>query len=482
MPQLLEMQLSLLHSVSKALDNLKKIGRNNFTPAKLRSRMTSLKETWQQCKQGHAALSSQYTESERETIPYFAEGQLDAHEDIFLATLDYMTEQLEILEPIVRHNQTSANVSVSEISESSSLSLQHLPPIKLPPFSGDAADWETFRDRFKSLIIANKDISNFSRMHFLASSLTGRARDTISGISITADNFQTAWDALVARFENKRKLIDVHVASLYNLPSVSRESAVELHALRDQAERAISALKQLKRSSDEQLSDILVYLVSQKLDPATKRAWKLKCCSDNSDTVPTYETLKKFINSRAVALEEIAPAASAKPRQARAHNVAATKSKEVACPLCKGAHYLSKCTKFLSKSATQRRDLVKQTNRCYNCLSARHSVSDCTSTFTCRTCQQKHHTLLHSESISSSTATPTPDQSDHANTTGELPANSQVSAMNAIAADADPTPVLLATAEVSVRSRDHRTETVRALLDQGSEVTFISERLAQSLR
>ncbi|XP_011881006.1 PREDICTED: uncharacterized protein LOC105569270, partial [Vollenhovia emeryi] len=481
MNQQLEMQLSLFHSVSRALDNFKKIGKNNFTPAKIRSRMTSLKETWHQCQLGHAALLNLCSGAERKTTPYFQEGQLDAHEDIFQTALDYMADQLEILEPSVSPNRTTEQFSFSR-SETSALSLQHLPPIQLPPFSGDVAEWETFRDRFTSLIIDNKDISDFSRMHFLASSLTGRARDTIAGISVTADNFKTAWDALEARYENKRKLIETHVASLYNLPSLTRESAADLHALRDQADRAKSALERLDRTPEELFNDILVYFVSQKLDPATKRAWKIKCCSDTANPLPTYDGLKKFLSSRAVALEEIAPAASAKTRIVKSHKVAAAKTKEIACSLCKGTHYLSKCPKFLSKSSIQRRELIKRTNRCYNCLSAKHTVSECTSTFTCRMCQQKHHTLLHNDSVSSSSATQATDQSGGTAPSGDSSTASQVTAMTSTTVAADPMPVLLATAEVTVRSRNRQTEAVRALIDQGSEVTFMSEKLAQLLR
>lgn len=57
MSEQLEMQLLLLKSVSKALDNLKKISRNNYTPAKVRSRIALLKDTWQQCTKGPAHSS-----------------------------------------------------------------------------------------------------------------------------------------------------------------------------------------------------------------------------------------------------------------------------------------------------------------------------------------------------------------------------------------------------------------------------------------
>lgn len=243
MSELLNKQISLLNSISRALENFKKVGRNNYTPAKIRSRITSLKETWAQCIQGHAGLLQSPLATQKERPDYFKEDQLAKHEEIYQATLDHMNECLEELEPIVSPNPSMNSTAIN--FESSSLSLRHLPPIKLPPFSGNLEEWENFRDRFNSLIILNKELSDFTRMHFLASSLTGRARDVIASLSITADNFEVAWKALAARFENKRRLIENNVSILYNLPNLPRESSSELHALRDKSEKAIVALRKL---------------------------------------------------------------------------------------------------------------------------------------------------------------------------------------------------------------------------------------------
>lgn len=293
-------QEALFYTITRALDNFKKVGRDNYTPAKIRARIGSLRATWQQCVEENVVLLRAIPESKRHSLDYFSKDQFAIHEERYQATLDYMTEQLEELEPYVSPNQSMINASspVSASTRLTSPSLQHLPPIQLPPFSGKFEEWETFRDRFQALIISNKDLSEFMRMHFLVSSLTGHARDTIASIPVTADNFASAWRALTARYENKHRLIEIHVATLYNLPSVTRESASELHALRDKAERAISALKRLDRSSEEILDDILVYFVTQKLDSATRRAWKLR-------SPPTFETLIRFLSARAQALEDL---------------------------------------------------------------------------------------------------------------------------------------------------------------------------------
>lgn len=243
-----------------------------------------------------------------------------------------MIEWLEELEPPVSPNR-SINSDASFLRTESALSLRHLPPIKLPPFSGNFADWESFRDCFTALIIDNKDLSEFSRMHFLASSLTGSAREVISSISITADNFSVVWEALKSRYENKKKLIDIHIISLYNLPPMSRESAAELHVLRDTADKSIAALKCLGQSSEETLSDILVYFIVQKLDPSIRRAWKLKCSTEAFSL--SFDELKKFISSCATALDELSPLNAKSTRSVKVNNATASDISEPTCTICK---------------------------------------------------------------------------------------------------------------------------------------------------
>ena len=344
-------QLSLFYSISRALENFKKIGKINYTAAKIRSRVTSLKETWAQCIQCHAVLLQSIPEDKRDAVAYFNERMFDKHEDIYLTTLDYMADCLEEIDPPGDPIQSSSRIS--NLGESTSqFSLQHLPPIKIPPFSGNYEEWESFRDRFTSLIIANKDITAFARMHLLASSLSGRALDSIKHISVTANNFEIAWKALTSRYENKRRLIEAHISTLYNLPSVSRENAIEINELRDKANRAVASLKNLGRSSDDMLNDILVYQVSQHLDNATRKAWKLKGSDDTK--IPTFDELDKFLESRARALEELTVSTNKTARSPKVTSTTASAMPNVICPLCKASHFINKCPKFVKKSPSQR--------------------------------------------------------------------------------------------------------------------------------
>jgi len=313
-------------------------------------------------------------------------------------------------------------------------------------------------------------------MHFLASSLTTYARDTIESTEITANNFPVAQEVLCKkRFENKRRLIEVNVSTLYHLPSVSRKSAVDLHVLRDKAEKAIASLRRLNRSSDDILNDILVYFVSQKLDPVTKKAWKLKLGEQTA--TPSYDDLSHFISLRAIALNEFMSLSSLKSsRPQKVTSATATPAVNV-CSLCNEPHFINKCPKFIRKNPSQHREDIKESKHCFNCLSAKHTVQTCTSKHTCRMCQQKYHIMLHLDSNPSSN---TNNVTETANTSSHL-ANSP--SVNALCSSFESrlSPVLLATARVIARSPTGRSILV-PLLDQESEAIFVSERLAQTLR
>lgn len=410
-------------------------------------------------------------------MDYFKENYYEATEEIYQTTWEHMTECLEELEPVVSHN-LSFDTSVVR-TDVSALSPSHLPQIKLPPFDGNYSEWENFRDRFTALIIKNKSLSDFARMHYLASSLKGRALDTINSIAIIADNFPIAWSALVKRFENKRRLLTAHFSTLLGLSVINKESASDLQSLFDKINITVSSLKNLDRTPSDLWDDFLVHLSTQKLDPVSRKAWNLK--TSDTDIPPTFEELNKFMAHRIRALEECTSSSAKISKSPGSRITVATASATVlsACPLCKARHFLNACTKFVTQNPTQRRETVKKFKRCFNCLSASHTVQDCKSKYSCRSCSKKHHSMLHVDSDSeSNTATSQVKETPTQTTSTSIEVNSLL----APAASRSRSQVLLATARVKLEAASGRSVVVRALLDQGSEATFISENLAQTLR
>ena len=103
---------------------------------------------------------------------------------------------------------------------------------------------------------------------------------------------------------------------------------------------------------------------------------------------------------------------------------------------------------------------------CFNCLSGGHSRKQCKSIHKCKICQKLHHTLLHINSQAKPSESSESKDVTHvsSNTATRLKSNS-----------------LLMTCCVLVIARDGSFVETRALLDNASSASFISERLDQSL-
>ncbi|XP_032690462.1 uncharacterized protein LOC116853462 [Odontomachus brunneus] len=464
-------QQQLQRSIDRFLENFKKLGRSNLTAAKIRSRIAALRDLWQQFQSGNAVLLQSTPAAQQDAIEYFSGQCFDATE-IYRTALDHLTEALEELEPPVSPQNDSAFNNTARINSGP---LAQLPPINLPPFDGQIDHWESFRDRFTSLIIRNPELNNFARMHFLTTCVKGQALACILNLPVTAANFEIAWQALVSQYENKGRLLQRHLSSLLQLPAVTRESAVELQALRDQVKITLASLIHLPRSPSDLWSDMFIHLVVQRLDASSRKAWNLRVA--DHDDFPSFADLDRFLASRARAFDEIASAAQPRSnnrrcqsRQVSAATVSASSSQQ--CPICNSRHFFSACPTFTQGTPMQRRELVKKHGRCFNCLSRNHSAAECSSKYSCRTCQHRHHTLLHSSSTSAArleaakvVTPPTPSDGSRLAVQSLLASRSQENS----------TQILLATARVLVRGVDGRAVEVRALLDQGSEMTFISE-------
>lgn len=229
------------------------------------------------------------SEANQPAISYFKDNHFEKTQEAYQDALDHIAEASEAINPPISLNQSIDLVNAH--STACNFSLSQMPTINLLPFNGEYDKWENFRDRFISLIIQNKDLRNFARMQYLVSSLTGSALECISDLKVTAENFDIAWQALVDCFENKRWLIGVHLLSLLNLPSVPRESASDLRVLLSKAN--FVALNNLRRELEKLWHDMLVYLVIQKVDSATRKSWNAKVSESNN--LPIFNDFCKFI-------------------------------------------------------------------------------------------------------------------------------------------------------------------------------------------
>ena len=145
------------------------------------------------------------------------------------------------------------------------------------------------------------------------------------------------------------------------------------------------------------------------------------------------------------------------------------------CVVCEsGKHPIYMCAKFKAFPHEKMLSTVKANGLCINCLKSGHFVQECKSSHRCRKCNRSHHTLLHLEPKQGSQIA-----RDRIVTPAQLPQSDPL--VTAHAAVGVKSNLLMMTCLVVVESPDKSSVTARALLDSASSVSFVSERLAQSL-
>ncbi|KAF9815736.1 hypothetical protein SFRURICE_009253 [Spodoptera frugiperda] len=148
------------------------------------------------------------------------------------------------------------------------------------------------------------------------------------------------------------------------------------------------------------------------------------------------------------------------------------------CPHCNQEHKLFSCKTFLELQPDAKRKAVAKYNLCKNCLQAHRN--DCMSRRRCRVCNSDHNTLLH-DAYGKGNGQTSNHRPTHQNTVNDnknkMPGNSS----NHVYQE-DLSETLLTTALINVKAYDGKLIVLRALLDQGSQTSLITERAAQLLK
>ena len=166
--------------------------------------------------------------------------------------------------------------------------------------------------------------------------------------------------------------------------------------------------------------------------------------------------------------------------QDRGSNISTTRGSLPArkCYSCEASHKIEHCPDFTSKPVRQRMNFAGYKGLCLNCLRRGHFADEC------QHCQHPHHTLLH-KSVEDAVDTGTGNGADQA---VKEPANVNVVAK--AAGDEVPShtysttskaKIALQVVSMEILSKEGRSVSTYALLDTGSEETFLSKSISEKL-
>lgn len=420
--------------------------------------------------------------------------------EVLCSSLDDQLKERELTENLFYSNLTdaqslifnhSSNVAKSQHnSENTNISSNHdnvnvkLPIIKLPSFNGNYFMWLEFRDIFESLIHKNEGIPDINKFHYLRSALEGSAALVIKSIEFTSNNYNIAWDLLCQRYNNKNILINNHLKALFKIEHLTRESHRSIRYLIDIITKNLRALTTLGLPVDH-WDALIIYMVSTKLDTITSGKWEEH--KNNSSDLPLLSEFIEFLRNRADILETMQANRSENTDHKRSfpnnpkenkpnHNfpnslhkntfskslVASTSMKHasILCPFCNQSHRIIDCDSFKALSPENKYKEVLNRNLCSNCLRRGHEAPDCR-LGSCRICNKKHNTMLHDDKL------------NHNNYSTSSPVSLSVQSTGQ---------VLLGTALVKIiNPKNKTTYHARALLDAGSQSSFMTENLKHKL-
>ncbi|XP_037930335.1 uncharacterized protein LOC119665091, partial [Teleopsis dalmanni] len=359
-----------------------------------------------------------------------------------------------------------------------------LPHLKLPTFSGKYSEYKNFINSFVQIIDREACLTNIEKFNHLRNCLTGQALETVQAFPICNENYPKALERLKTRYDNSTLIFLENITALFDLPVVSDQSSHQLRSLIDNVSALYGSLCTL--GSEKQICEaILISLVMQRVDETTRRKWKEAL---SLTTLPSWNDCSALLDRHCQFLESLdhkpynhlsvhrkANNIKAKPINRPKQYSFATATSTQSCLLCSShEHLVQKCPRFKSMEVNQRFEKAKCLKLCINCLSPRHRVANCTSSFKCRICAKSHHTLLHQPNSN--------DQvSDSLNTTRQtlLPNNNVASHSHLDMSSNEQ--IILATALVLVKDSVGGYQVGRALLDSCSQVNFITEKFSKNL-
>ena len=395
---------------------------------------------------------------------------------------------------------------------------QTTPKIEIPTFNGNYNNWVSFKDLFNETVHNNPSMSNAQKMQYLKSKVRGEAEKIIQHLPISSDNYTACWELLNQRYHNKNLIFTSHMHTMMNIPTMQQKSVTHLKRIHDTTLECLNAIKNLGVDISS-WDPILVYSLTQKLDSESYSDYVESV--ENPRELPVLKEFLDYLEIKFTTLETSRRkqdnstqkyqvvkhhskqqnnnynqrpnfykntfSTSSKMISQSANNKNVVSAKYYHCSLCNSnEHGIYFCKKFLLMPSFHRLKTIRKLNLCPNCLFD-HQGKQCFSGKVCRDCNQDHNSLLH-EAFSHS-ARPATDRADAAGgsargvsaSVANTSQEKQVRSSSHVSLQNEPYEVLLPTAIIEIQSADGTYQKMRALLDQGSQISLITENAAQLL-
>ncbi|XP_076036814.1 uncharacterized protein LOC143022477 [Oratosquilla oratoria] len=367
-----------------------------------------------------------------------------------------------------------------DVSPAELVGILNVPKVELDVFEGNPLEYNlmTIFDELVDSKVSDPQI----KLTRLLQYTKGPAKAAIKNCALVGNSagYVQARDILKRRFGNSHLVSQQIVNDLKNGKMVSKPH--ELRQLGDDLTMAVATFGKLELyerfNTQEYILDIL-----QRCQGFVRNKWKQKALSHKreTDTYPSLSQFAEFINVMAdeacdpvYGLQSTGKGQNVKSTSC---NVAASESKYPVklgragstCVVCGEGHRLFYCEEFKGMKPECRLEVVKRHKLCFNCLLGGHGASKCFKQSICSVpgCGLKHTKFIH---------VPAKDSQGNGGVVENSECQESSVVMNGYVNDAR-SKIYLPNLPVVV---DNKLK-VTALLDSGSDTTFVTERVALEL-
>lgn len=322
-------------------------------------------------------------------------------------------------------------------------------------FTGNPLRYPNWVKSFETFIERKTKISS-ERLYYLSKYTTGEAKESISGLLAldNVDAYSKAKKILMNRFGNPFIVADAYRKRIDSWPKIQPTDGQGLRKFADFLQHCNTAMNTIQyldvlNDPDENQrmikklpSHVVVrwsrvvdeWLAADELEEGSEpsRTWK----RTTKAGYPPFEEFCKFLEKEAriscnpvtslqalksedtkdkvnpgrtrytardkgnFDLRAFATGSSEEKRDAVKESSPSTSiSRRIVCPFCKDNHELDLCMKFTRMPLSDKRKFAQANALCWGCLKWGHMYKECRGRKTCRTCNRRHPTSLHDDSV-----------------------------------------------------------------------------------
>ena len=287
-----------------------------------------------------------------------------------------------------------------------------LPDAKLQEFHGDEESFPSFLDNFNALVDSNKLLPDVEKFAYLRSCVKV---DVINHFPLTANNYKPALEKLKRTYGDTGLIASKHQNALLDMSKRKKPTNItELQDFFNFLETKMTCLEALERPVDTR-DQMLITLIFRQLPKNLKK--QIAKLGDHSTVPKVMDIISEHIKtSKRMKFREESDEDSDSDNDSKFYNKYQTpvnpqshiqnnmepnsssaslpvvSNRKYTCAYCNQNHPALHCQNITN--IEERKESLKKSNRCFNCLATNHRVNDCRSNWRCRHCQRKHHTSI----------------------------------------------------------------------------------------